>query len=50
MAALCQWALDAIILAQMVAVAQAAEEAALVAVAVVLAEAELAAAGEICLP
>ena len=48
--ALYQWALDAIIQTQMVAVAQVAEEAALVAVAVVLAEAELAAAGEICLP
>ena len=44
MAALCQWALDAIIQAQMVAVAQVAEEADLVAAA------ELAAAGEICLP
>ena len=49
--ALCQWALDAIIQAQMeVAVAQMAEEAALVAAAVVLAAAELAAAGKICLP
>ena len=38
-----------IIQAQMVAVAQAAEEAALVAAAVVLVAAELAAAGEICL-
>ena len=47
--ALCQWALDAIILAQMVAIAQVAEEAALVAAEAVLAEAELAAAGEICL-
>ena len=47
--ALCQWVLDAIIQAQIVAVAQAAEEAALVAEAVVLVAAELAAAGEICL-
>ena len=49
--ALCQWALGVIIQAQMAeAVAQAVEEAALVAVAVVLAEVELAAAGEIYLP
>ena len=39
-----------IIQAQMVAVAQVAEEAALVVGAVVLVEAELAAAGKICLP
>ena len=48
--ALCQWALDEVVQTQMeVAVAQAAEEAALVAAAVVLAEAELVAAGEIYL-
>ena len=48
--ALCQWALDEVVQTQMaVAVAQAAEEAALVAEAVVLVAAELAAAGEICL-
>ena len=48
--ALCQWALDEVVQTQMAAaVAQMVEEAALVAVAVVLAEAELAAAGKICL-
>ena len=47
--ALCQWALDEVVQTQMAAVAQAAEEAALVAAAVALAEAELAAAGEIWL-
>ena len=48
--ALCQWALDEVVQTQMAAVAQAAEEVALVAVEVALAEAELVAAGEICLP
>ena len=47
--ALCQWALDEVVQTQMAAVAQAAEEAALVAVAVVLAVAELAGVGEIWL-
>ena len=47
--ALCQWALDEVVQTQMAAVAQAAEEVALVAEEVVLAEAELAAAGKIWL-
>ena len=46
--ALCQWVLDAIIQAQIVAVAKV-EEGALAAEAVDLAEAELVAAGKICL-
>ena len=49
--ALCQWALDEVVKTQMAeVVAQMAEEAALVVVAVVLAEAEPAVAGEIYLP
>ena len=47
--ALCQWALGEVVQTQMVAVAQVAEEAALVAAVEVLAAAELAAAGEIYL-
>ena len=47
--ALCQWALDEVVQTQIVAVAQV-EEGALAAEAVDLAEAELVAAGEICLP
>ena len=47
--ALCQWALDEVVQDQMVAVAQVAEEAALVAAAVVLAEAEPAVVGKIYL-
>ena len=50
-AALCQWALDEVVQTQIAAaVAQVAGEAVLVAEAVVLVAAELAAAGEICLP
>ena len=46
MAALCQWALDEVVQTQMAAVAQVAEEAALVAAAVALAEAEPAVVGK----
>ena len=48
-AALCQWALDEVVQTQIAAAgAQAAEEVALAAAGEVLAEAELAVAGEIC--